>query len=296
MHRRTFLRSTALTAGAVLLGSCGGTGDPAATASPTGSFDAIAAVAPEADRNFSVLSASFEQLAGERPYAFGLQALDNSPVTGADAEVWAVPLDGGERSGPYRATFHEVPDQPFGAYLARVNLEPGSTSLVVVTSDGGAGEDVVAVVDPANSKLPAPGVEAIAVSTPTVADPLGYERVCSDDPACSMHDVSLAQALAEGRPVMLMFATPAYCATTACGPSVSVLQEVKASRDWGDTAFIHVEIYRDAGQTIGDPVTAWRLPSEPWLFTVGADGVIANRADGPLLTLKPQLAEMAEAI
>ena len=111
-----------------------------------------------------------------------------------------------------------------------------------------------------------------------------------------MHEVSLAQMLAEGRPVVLEFATPAYCQTAVCGPSVEVLDDVRTDRDWGDVVFIHVEIYRDAGQTIAEPVEQWGLPSEPWLFAIGADGTIEDRMDGPLLTSPAHVAGMIERL
>ena len=150
------------------------------------------------------------------------------------------------------------------------------------------------VATPATSQLPAPTQDAIAVATPMTADPMGMQRVCTLTPPCGMHEVGLAQALTEGRPVVLEFATPAYCQTAVCGPSVEVLDDVRTSHDWGDVAFIHVEISRDAGQTLAKPVERWGLPSEPWLFTIAADGTIEDRMDGPLLTLPDQLVGMIE--
>jgi hypothetical protein len=91
---------------------------------------------------------------------------------------------------------------------------------------------------------------------------------------------------------MLEFATPAFCMTAVCGPSVEVLDEVRTTRDWGDVAFIHMEIYSDAGQTLAEPVKEWGLPSEPWLFAIGPEGVIQARLDGPLLTLPDHLSTM----
>ena len=46
--------------------------------------------------------------------------------------------------------------------------------------------------------------------------------------------------------------------------------------------FIHVEIYEDNDPTKGENgwVREWKLPSEPWVFVVGADGTIAARFEG----------------
>ncbi|HUH07660.1 MAG TPA: hypothetical protein VML96_07625 [Egibacteraceae bacterium] len=302
MDRRSFLRIVAVLGAGSALGACARSSDrqprTAATTSATGTLlDAVGAVAPHADEVLSVISASFEQLVGTRPFAFGIVGPDSEPVTGADVDVWVVPADGGEAGGPFAATFHEVPGQSLGVYLAEVAIAaPGPTFFVAVTADGRAGSDAVQVATPDDSQLPAPGQPAIESATPTFDEPTGFERVCTADPPCGMHDISLEQALAEGRPVMLMFATPAYCQTAVCGPSVEILDEVRVSRDWGDTAFIHAEIYSDAGQTLAQSVTDWGLPSEPWLFAIDADGAIADRADGPLLTLPDQVAIMAAKV
>jgi hypothetical protein len=300
MHRRTVFRTLAGAAGAGLLTACSPGRGTTPAAAPT--LDAVRAVAPDAKQDLSVISGSFEQLTGQaRPFAFGLVGPDNKPVTGADVKVWVVPAAGGDPAGPYPATFHQIPGHrghhPLGLYLAEVDIpRPGATSFVAVTADRRAGADAVQVATPETSKLAAPGRAALAVPTPTVANPMGMMRLCTANPACGMHERSLDQALGDRRPIMLTFATPAYCQTAVCGPSVQVLDQVRTSRDWADAAFVHVEIYSDAGQTVSEPVKQWNLPSEPWLFAIARDGRVADRADGPLLTLPDQVAAMTARI
>jgi hypothetical protein len=301
MQRRTLLRTIAGAGAAGLLVACGdqmGMSPAAPQGASPGPADPVRAVAPDAEPVLSLLSGSFEQLTGPgRPFAFGLVGPENEPVTGAEVDLWVVPLDGGQPQGPHRASFREVPGQPLGLYIAQVDITaPGATYFVAVTQDGRAGSDAIEVATPETSKAPAPGSKALSVPTPTAANPMGFQRLCTSDPACGMHETSLDQDLAAGRPVMLMFATPLYCQTAVCGPSVSVLDQVRTSRDWGDLAFVHVEIYTDAGQSLAPPVQQWRLPSEPWVFAIGRDGTIADRADGPLLTLSDQVAAIAERV
>lgn len=297
MQRRELLRTLAALGFGGLAASCapaaqrttaGGPGAPSSAAA----FDPIRLVAPEAEHSLSLVSGSFEQLTGSRPFAFGAyrQTEDGAqPLPGAELSLYVVP-EGGEPSDPVPTTFHEVPGNPLGAYVAEVDLDrPGVTSFVAVTPDGRAGVDTLQVVRPRDSTLPAPGGEAVAVPTPTFRQPLGYETVCTREPDCGMHDVSLAQALQAGREVALLFATPAYCQTAICGPVVDVLEQVRTEAEWGKRAFIHVEIYADEGQNVGKPVEQWELPSEPWLFAIDRAGIIQARADGPLLTLPDQL-------
>jgi hypothetical protein len=299
MDRRAFLRAAGFMGVSGVLAAC--TRDAASRRSldvKSQGFDPVGLVAPEAREELSVVSGSFEQLVGDgRPFGFGIVGVDNEPVTAASVAVWVVPVSGGDPTGPFATTFHEVSGQPRGIYVADVDIAvAGPTSFVAVTGDGRAGADTVLVATPATSQLPAPTQNAIAVPTPTTADQMGMQKVCTLTTPCGMHEVSLAQMLAEGRPVVLEFATPAYCQTAVCGPSVEVLDDVRTDRDWGDVAFIHVEIYRDAGQTIAEPVEQWGLPSEPWLFAIGADGTIEDRMDGPLLTLPAHVAGMIERL
>lgn len=260
---------------------------------------ALRSVAPDAAVDLTMVTASFEQLTGEdEPFAFGLVDATNEPLRDAEVDVYVLPPQG-DAVGPARAQFRDVEGVPIGLYVAELDFpDAGPTTVAAVLADGArAGETTVQVVTPEGSTTAAPGDEAVSVATPTTDDDLGFERICTLDPSCGMHEVSLDQALGEGRPVVLTFATPAFCQTAVCGPSVEVVDGVRADGDWPDElAWIHVEIYRDAGQTLAEPVEAWGLQSEPWLFALAADGTVAGRADGPLLTLPDQVERVAQQV
>ena len=287
MDRRSFLKSSALFGGIVaapaLLAGCGDGGDAAAGI-------------PEGEPTLSVLIASFELLTGnDRPLAFGLRTLTNEPIEASTVEAYVRKINSDEIvAGPIEATYTEETGAG-GLYVTRLAFdEPGQYEFVAVT-DGKFGTQAVNVASPDNAQAPVPGAEAQATETPTTDNDLGFAEICTLDPPCSMHDVSLDEALADGRPVMLLFATPAYCQTVVCGPAVSNVEQARQSEDYGDDlAWIHVEIYSDEGKTIADPVTEWNLPTEPWLFSIGSDGKIADRLDGPMLP--GWVSEMAGAI
>ena len=87
---------------------------------------------------------------------------------------------------------------------------------------------------------------------------------------------------------MLIFATPKFCQTSTCGPTLEKLKPVAAAHP--EMTFINVEPYLlhdDQGQlqptldTGGNlqavPATlAFKLSSEPFVFVVGADGKISS--------------------
>jgi hypothetical protein len=95
-----------------------------------------------------------------------------------------------------------------------------------------------------------------------------------------MHELSVADALALHRPLVISFATPGYCTSQTCAPVHGEVQKLKARRA-GAAEFVHVEIYKDPRNlVVADAVAEWHLPSEPWVFVVDRDGQIADRLEG----------------
>jgi hypothetical protein len=96
--------------------------------------------------------------------------------------------------------------------------------------------------------------------------------------------MSVAEAVGNGRPTVIVFATPAFCVSQTCGP---LLDQVKALRpDYPGLDFVHVEIYQDLQVTSPEELTVvpatteWGLPSEPWVFVVDASGVVSASFEG----------------
>ena len=81
-------------------------------------------------------------------------------------------------------------------------------------------------VDP-TSQIPAPGMPALKTDNLTVAskdvrkgsiDSMADAGGEIPDP--ELHQWTIADALAEGRPALVLFGTPAYCESLFCGPEV----------------------------------------------------------------------------
>lgn len=238
---------------------------------------------------------AFEFVAGDdRRLVFGLATDDREFLSGLDVDVTVVRDDGLEIAhGPVRAQTHEN-FGALGVYSATVSYPgPGIYRVAAVTPDRAA-VGAIQVRDPADSPVPQIGDDFPVVSTPTTDDPQDLAELCTQDPDCSMHDVALAEALDAGRPVVLTVATPAYCATAICGPVVQVVESVRHDADRDDVAWIHLEVFKDAGNTPVDAVSDLGLPSEPWVFFIGSDGVLADKLEGP--TPDPLLREGLAAI
>lgn len=249
---------------------------------------ALTKVGVDAPIGLQPVTFSPEVLTGpERGFTFGLIDADQNAAPGLDIELWFVSSDGEEVAGPYDTTFYatEEPALTRGVYFANISLETSGTyDVVVATRDRSiAGTGVAQVRGPSQALVAAPGTILPLATTPTVDDPQNLEILCTREPDCSMHGTAIDAAIAAGQHVVLTIATPAFCDTTLCGPTVDVVESVKNATARDDVTFIHVEVFSDAGNTPTDYVTQLKLPSEPWTFVVNSEGVVTNRFGGPVI-------------
>jgi len=135
-----------------------------------------------------------------------------------------------------------------------------------------------------------PGDPAPSVVTPTIASVGGDVTKVSTDtnPVARFYETSEADALAAKKPFVLIFATPKFCRSSVCGPTLEKLKPVAAAHP--EMTFINVEPYLlkddqgqlqpvlDAGGNLqAVPATvAYKLSSEPFVFVVGGDGKISS--------------------
>ncbi len=142
---------------------------------------------------------------------------------------------------------------------------------------GGPGEIAVA----ASSPIPDVGDRPPDIATDTLATthgsiPLLTTRV----PPESMHSVSFNQVLGK-KPIALLFSTPQLCISRVCGPVTDIA--VQLQRRFGNRiTFIHQEVYvdNDPAKGLRPQLRAFNLRTEPWLFTINRQGMIAARLEG----------------
>ena len=99
-----------------------------------------------------------------------------------------------------------------------------------------------------------------------------------------LYSLTVAEALGESRPFVVVFASPAFCTNAVCGPQVEVASSLREK--YGDRAtFIHVDLYDNPHEIKGDLSLAvvsplleeWGLVSQEWTFVMDADGTVAAR-------------------
>jgi hypothetical protein len=167
--------------------------------------------------------------------------------------------------------------------------------------DGTTGRSNVSFEVLAAPRIPAPGKPAPKSANLTKADVAKISEIDSGDPPNDMHDVRIKDSIAAGRPLVIVFATPAFCSSRFCGP---VVEEVESlHEDYGDRVdFVHIEIWRDfAAKQLNPTAKEWLQRadgglSEPFVYIVDSKGVIYDRFEGPSarVVLEPAVKAVAE--
>lgn len=172
-----------------------------------------------------------------------------------------------------------------GLYVARVQIPEAATYQATIDADGLAEAGPAGFVAYDDPPLIEAGEEAPRSETRTSSDFPDLSVITSDpEPDPAMYESSIGDAVTSGQPSVIVFATPAFCASQACGP---LLDQVKALRpDFEGVEFVHVEIYEDLQVESAEDLTPvpatgeWGLPSEPWVFVVDSDGVVSATFEG----------------
>lgn len=275
---------------ALALAACSTNASP--SPSPSGAGGAKYSVLP--------IVVSTDLAPGTNRFLFVLVDQQNRPVSAPDRTASVAVSPGDQPSGSATsvpATFqwgNEEAKQ--GYYIADVTFsKAGPWSALFTTKAPGSAEEQIPYSFDVKEKHTAVAVgdKAPSTKTPTGADVGGKLSEVSTDssPDPRFYETSENQALAQHKPFVILFATPAFCQSALCGPT---LDRVKAvAKDYPNVTFIHVEPYvmkvvdgklqpvLDSNNQLqaNDVTNAWGIPSEPWLFAVDKDGVIQGSLD-----------------
>jgi hypothetical protein len=174
---------------------------------------------------------------------------------------------------PYWVAYPDLPEPGFWGFIADITLADGRSLQSQLTIDLQA-----------ESKSPALGTIAPASQNRTLATEPDITKLNSGvDANPAFYQMTVAEAIASGRPTIVGFITPGLCQTQWCTP---VLESVAAVRDnIGDEAanFIHIEVYEDfQNLTVVKEMAEWGLDTEPWVFVLAKDGRVTAKFNGPL--------------
>ena len=296
---------------AVLVAACGG-GDDGETAAPTtteGRGGGLAAqvasydfVAARAQRFIvGVLDDGGQELVGygtvDLAFSYlGTREEPRQPPTSGptvEADYRLVPGEGSsaDTSGP-RVISSSEGRGVYGADDVRFEQAGLWEVTVSATLEGRDRTATAAFEVLADSAIPAVGDEAPRTVNhlpgATGVPPKAVDSRAGDDgsvPDPALHATTVADAIASGRPVMVVVSTPVYCVSRFCGPITDSVAELAAEHA-EQMAFVHLEVWRDfEGKALNAAAAEWIYPTrteeakEPWVFVVGRDGRISHRFD-----------------
>ncbi len=217
-----------------------------------------------------------------------------APDRSVGVKVFDLGADPATPVGQGDATFIWAIEPTVGVYVVDLDLPTaGSYGIEFTTSAPGGSPEMIRLlfdVQP-SSDLVAIGDKAPASDTPTLDDVGGDVAKLSTDPApvAAFYETSIAQALADKKPFVVAFATPKFCVSQQCGPTLDRLKPI-AARHPGVTV-INVEPYQlefkdgtlqpvltgePAALTPTATTNEWGLATEPWVFVVDRDGIVTK--------------------
>ncbi len=300
------------------IAACTGSGDAGSTSSPSAAVVGSASTGPApcptapapnpadppgwpvpgsaaAGAIFPVIVSS-EQICGPNRFLFSFLDSQSNPVAGPDrtasVSFYDLGRDPAKPVSTEKATFLWAIEGARGLYVTNTRFdEAGEWGAEFRTSAQGGQPQTIRMrfqVKPTGSPVPIGGA-APSVKTPTAADVGGDLAKLSSDqhPYAPFYQTSVDQALAEHKPFVLVFATPAFCTSGQCGPTLDIIKGV-AAKEPGVT-FINVEPYKlqyadgklqpvlDGNGQLQpvDATNAYGILTEPWIFVVDRAGKVS---------------------
>ncbi len=302
-----------------LLAGCGGSDQdpsrpaPAATEFPSAkgkTIDELLSQSGATPTELVIAPAAQTFELGPNRYSFGVFTLGQEQIEDADAALYFAKDNNSPVQGPLPARVSSLETKP--AYRAKGSEAPGEARTVYVVPkvdfDRSGPWQVIAMLKGPDglqsTRVPSlvvgqhPGVvkvgeKAPVVHTPTAEDVGGdLSQIDTRIPPSQMHAVDFADVVGK-KPVVITFATPAFCESRVCGPTVDVVQQV-ADQFKGEADFIHMEVWEDNDPTtrkVRPQLRDFGLPTEPWIFLIDSDGVVRERIEGAI-----SVAELEQAM
>ena len=274
---------------ALVAGACGGTAAPTPTPSavkPTGAAAGL-------------LVTSSDLAVGPERFTAAIFDDNQRPIAGAEVRLRFFKLGSegpavlrSEVEAPFRVEGLEKEGlQDRGVYAARVTFDaPGAWGVEAVVRRPQRPEETVASRFDVKARSQTPGIgdPAPASRNKTIRDVNSVDELTTARPADpDLYRFSIAQALGDGKPFLVVFATPAFCTSRTCGPEVEIIQALR-DKYRERMHFIHIELYSNpvgllrggSDRSLRPAVIEWGLPTDPWVFLVDASGRVFDKFEG----------------
>jgi len=257
--------------GLFFLAACGGTNKPEVgeAVSP------LQIVRMSADTAIGTPRIVFGLFDGPDPVADAQSvSLTMVPVAEENAElIWQGPAENySDYEVPYWIAYPTLPTPGFWGVKADIVLADGRsvTSRFIIE----AKEE--------NSAVAVGELAPLSHNRTLATEPDISKLSSGNDPNPAFYQLTVAQAVANGKPTVVGFITPGLCETKWCAP---VLNTMAIVRDQvGDAVnFIHIEVYRDfQALTYVSEMAEWGLETEPYIFVLNDEGRVTASLAGPV--------------
>lgn len=226
----------------------------------------------------------------------GTKSVDRAPVEASVDGQYV--LIAGHAASPNRSGPRIIKGSDgIGVYQAEVAFDKAGIWLVQTTINvDGSPVDAQATFEVFDRAVfPAAGEAAPKTVNRIVGDtsvgPSAIDSRATDDravPDPELHAITIAEAIAARRPVVVVVSTPVYCVSRFCGPVTDAISDAAdkfPANDPEGIVFVHLEVWHDfADRAVNRDAAEWiKRPSreiqEPWVFIIGRDGRISERFD-----------------
>lgn len=184
--------------------------------------------------------------------------------------------------------FFAFPDGIRGLYASEFTFDRAGAwtiTALVPRPDGSTARVAMPVTIAERATAPVVGAPAPRSRNRT-ADDVGSlaELTTGSAPDPALYRHRIADSIAARRPLVVIFASPAFCTTPLCGPQVEDASAL--ARRYGDRVdFVHIDLFQHPQQIDGDLKRAerspllreWGIHTDQWTFVLDAAGKVAAR-------------------
>lgn len=294
---RTRPRALAALGLALALSACSGTPPTITPGAPAASGDAgqpntvdLGSGQPTVDPNAKPLGITVvntEMAPGDERLIFRVTDAAGKEVADGNVTVGMYRLmpDGKAAKAASGAAAYFGAGQPEGGnWVVYTNFDASGSWGLEVDLDHptlGKGHGRTDIEVSAKPRTPKVGDKPVTGESPVATGDLS--SITSDPaPDASLYAMTVAQAMASGKPSVVLFASPGHCASQLCAAAMVAMKQVKAQM--GDKVnFIHIETRDLTDPTkLSATTQAWGVPSEPWTFVLDKAGRVNTRMEGGL--------------
>ncbi|MDA0302384.1 MAG: hypothetical protein O2822_07645 [Chloroflexi bacterium] len=186
------------------------------------------------------------------------------------------------------AAFHAFPDGIRGLHSTAMTFDRAgdwTISASVPRPDGSTALISIPVTIAERASAPVIGSSAPKSKNRTARDVPSLDHLTTGtEPDAALYQHRVADSIAAGRPLVVIFTSPAFCTTPLCGPQVEEASDLV--KQYGDrVGFVHIDLFENPHEIKGDLSRAkrspllkdWGLRTDQWTFVIGADGRVAAR-------------------